>query len=93
MPALSVLISGASIAGPSLAFWLARLGHHVTVVEKASALRAGGYAGRLYTVNPHAARLDERGVPHLEQAIDRTRGRVIVIDVAVAHEPQGPPVG
>lgn len=40
----TVLISGASIAGPSLACWLTRYGFKVTVVEKASALRGGGYA-------------------------------------------------
>jgi len=37
-----VLISGASVAGPVLAFWLARHGASVTVVEQASALRMGG---------------------------------------------------
>ncbi|GAA0361929.1 FAD-dependent monooxygenase [Actinoallomurus spadix] len=39
----TVLISGASIAGPALAFWLGRYGFDVTVVEKAAALRGGGY--------------------------------------------------
>lgn len=39
-----VLISGASIAGPSLAFWLHRYGFDVTVVEKASTVRRGGQA-------------------------------------------------
>ncbi|MFE0175732.1 FAD-dependent monooxygenase [Streptomyces sp. NPDC059002] len=39
----SVLISGASIAGPALAYWLHRSGWAVTVVEKADALRDGGY--------------------------------------------------
>ncbi|WP_033294621.1 FAD-dependent monooxygenase [Amycolatopsis jejuensis] len=39
----SVLISGASIAGPALAYWLSRYGFTVTVVEKASAVRGGGY--------------------------------------------------
>ncbi|THA34051.1 FAD-dependent oxidoreductase [Streptomyces sp. A1277] len=38
-----VLICGASIAGPALAYWLHRSGWAVTVVEKAGALRAGGY--------------------------------------------------
>lgn len=38
-----ILISGASIAGPALAYWLRRSGDTVTVVEKAGALRAGGY--------------------------------------------------
>ncbi len=40
----NVLISGASIAGPALAFWLKRYGFTPTVVEKAPALRAGGQA-------------------------------------------------
>jgi 2-polyprenyl-6-methoxyphenol hydroxylase-like FAD-dependent oxidoreductase len=39
----SVLISGASIAGPALAYWLRRYGFDVTVVEKADTLRGGGY--------------------------------------------------
>jgi 2-polyprenyl-6-methoxyphenol hydroxylase-like FAD-dependent oxidoreductase len=38
-----VLISGASIAGPALAYWLDRYGFHVTVVERADAIRSGGY--------------------------------------------------
>jgi 2-polyprenyl-6-methoxyphenol hydroxylase-like FAD-dependent oxidoreductase len=42
-PRGTVLISGASIAGPALAYWLNRYGFAVTVVEKAGALRGGGY--------------------------------------------------
>ncbi|WP_329521016.1 FAD-dependent monooxygenase [Spirillospora sp. NBC_01491] len=42
-PRRKVLISGASVAGPALAFWLNRYGFAVTVVEKAAALRGGGY--------------------------------------------------
>jgi len=38
-----VLVSGASIAGPALAHWLAQAGFAVTVVEKAAELRVGGY--------------------------------------------------
>ncbi|MFH8370079.1 FAD-dependent monooxygenase [Streptomyces sp. NPDC018031] len=40
----TVLISGASIAGPALAYWLARHGFRPTVVELAPALRRGGQA-------------------------------------------------
>src|SRR5579871_4452350 len=40
----TILISGASVAGPALAFWLSRLGFVPTIVEKAPELRAGGYA-------------------------------------------------
>lgn len=39
---LKVLISGASIAGPTLALYLSRYGADVVVVEKAPALRSGG---------------------------------------------------
>jgi len=40
----SILISGAGIAGPALAYWLARAGIEVTIVERAPAPRAGGQA-------------------------------------------------
>src|SRR5258706_8283138 len=40
----TILISGASIAGPALAYWLSRYGFKPTIVEKAPALREGGYA-------------------------------------------------
>ena len=39
---MRVLISGASIAGPVLAFWLKRYGFEPTVVEKAPARRKTG---------------------------------------------------
>lgn len=39
---MKVLISGASMAGLSAAWWFARLGHEVTVVERANGLRPGG---------------------------------------------------
>lgn len=40
---MKVLISGAGIAGPTLAYWLARYGFQPTIVEKAPRLRTGGY--------------------------------------------------
>src|SRR5205823_13756696 len=39
----NILISGASIAGPTLAYWLKRYGFTPTVIERAPQLRAGGY--------------------------------------------------
>ena len=39
----SVLISGAGIAGPALAYWLNMAGFEPTIVERATALRRGGY--------------------------------------------------
>ncbi|QUQ67773.1 FAD-dependent monooxygenase [Kutzneria sp. CA-103260] len=41
---MRVLVSGASIAGPAVAYWLSRHGFAVTVVEQAPALRPGGQA-------------------------------------------------
>lgn len=38
----TVLISGAGIAGPTLAYWLARRNFRPTVVERATALRSSG---------------------------------------------------
>ena len=40
---MKVLISGAGIAGPTLAYWLAHYGFEPTIVEKAPTLRTGGY--------------------------------------------------
>ncbi|HEX4212096.1 MAG TPA: FAD-dependent monooxygenase [Candidatus Dormibacteraeota bacterium] len=48
-----VLISGAGVAGPALAYWLDRFGFEPTVVEVAPALREGGQA------------VDFRGEAHL----------------------------
>jgi len=46
---MRILISGASIAGPVLAYWLTRHGFDVTVVERAPALRkTGGHAVDLF---------------------------------------------
>ena len=50
---LRVLISGAGIAGPALAYWLTRHGATVTVVEIAPTLRTSGFA------------VDFRGPTHL----------------------------
>ncbi|WP_027347158.1 FAD-dependent monooxygenase [Hamadaea tsunoensis] len=74
----TVLISGASIAGPALAYWLRRRGFVPTVVETAPALRPGGHAvdlrgaakevvermGLMETVR--AARVHERGLAYVD---------------------------
>ncbi|MEV6157492.1 FAD-dependent monooxygenase [Nonomuraea sp. NPDC052129] len=46
---MRILISGASVSGPVLAYWLTRHGFSVTVVERAPALRkTGGHAVDLF---------------------------------------------
>jgi 2-polyprenyl-6-methoxyphenol hydroxylase-like FAD-dependent oxidoreductase len=51
---MNVLIVGAGVAGPTLAWWLARHGHRPTLLERAPHFRAGGYIvdfwGRGYDV-------------------------------------------
>lgn len=40
---MRIAVVGAGVTGPTLAFWLRRAGHAVTLVEQAPALRTGGY--------------------------------------------------
>src|ERR1700760_3209345 len=70
----SVLVSGAGIPGPALAFWLTGNGYQVTVVELADGIRPGGQtvdlrgAGgdvveRMGLIDQmHKRSLDQRGV-------------------------------
>ncbi|MFD6176275.1 MULTISPECIES: FAD-dependent monooxygenase [unclassified Isoptericola] len=74
---MRILISGASVAGPALAYRLVRQGHDVTVVERAPEVRAGGYAvdfrGEAFDVLERMGVLDEvRGHD------TRMRGTVLV---------------
>lgn len=63
MKTKTVLISGASIAGPALAYWLNKYGYKVTIVERAPTIRPGGYAvdfrGTAVTVLKRMGILDE----------------------------------
>ncbi|MBG6063914.1 FAD-dependent monooxygenase [Micromonospora ureilytica] len=74
----TVLISGASIAGPALAYWLRRHGFTPTVVEVAPGLRPGGQAVDLRGAGREVVermgliprvredRVDERGVANVD---------------------------
>lgn len=78
MSGTDVLISGAGIAGPALAHWLARYGFRPTVVERAPGPRAGGQtvdlrgAGREVVERmgllpaARAAAVEERGVAYVD---------------------------
>ncbi|MEU7019253.1 FAD-dependent monooxygenase [Streptomyces sp. NPDC046203] len=78
-----ILISGAGIAGPALAYWLREQGFTVTVVERAPAPRPGGQtvdlrgAGR--TVVERMGLMDRARAESVDQrglALVDTRGRV-----------------
>ncbi|WP_034594018.1 FAD-dependent monooxygenase [Hamadaea tsunoensis] len=58
---MRVLVSGASIGGPALAYWLARFGYQPTVVEIAGRPREGGYAVD-FRGSTHMAVLGRMGV-------------------------------
>jgi 2-polyprenyl-6-methoxyphenol hydroxylase-like FAD-dependent oxidoreductase len=81
---MDILISGASVAGPSLALWLQRYGHHVTVVEKAPALRGGGYAvdfrGRV-----HMETLGRMGLRDSLEARATHMGDIAIVDAGGAQ--------
>jgi len=80
MKTRTVLVSGAGIAGPALAFWLHRHGFVPTVVEVAPAVRPGGQtvdlrgAGRIVVERMglmptvRAACVDQRGVAYVDAA-------------------------
>ena len=63
MTAKTVLISGAGIGGPTLAYWLEAAGFEPTVVERAPTLRTGGYVvdfwGLGYEIAERMGLLDE----------------------------------
>ena len=42
MPKLNALVVGASIAGPTTAYWLAKAGANVTIIERFPKMRTGG---------------------------------------------------
>ncbi|MEV7086755.1 FAD-dependent monooxygenase [Streptomyces sp. NPDC093085] len=83
----AILISGAGIAGPALAYWLRRYGFAVTVVERAPAPRPGGQtvdlrgAGRTVVERmglldrARAESVDQRGLALVDSA-GRTTARM-----------------
>jgi 2-polyprenyl-6-methoxyphenol hydroxylase-like FAD-dependent oxidoreductase len=72
-----ILISGASIAGPTLAWWLHRRGFRPTVVERAPAPRDGGQAVDLRGAAREVA--DRMGIlPAIRRAHTGTRGMALV---------------
>jgi 2-polyprenyl-6-methoxyphenol hydroxylase-like FAD-dependent oxidoreductase len=76
----TVLISGASIAGPALALWLVRFGFTVTLVEKASEVRFGGQAVDFKGVT-HRTVLERMGIiEEVRRARSPSNGDGIIVD-------------
>ncbi|AZM87103.1 FAD-dependent monooxygenase [Streptomyces sp. W1SF4] len=76
----TVLISGGSVAGPALAYWLHRHGFIPTIVERAPYLRDGGYAvdfrGEALDV------LDRMGLLQQIEALDTQMGDAAMVNAA-----------
>ncbi|ROQ89016.1 2-polyprenyl-6-methoxyphenol hydroxylase-like FAD-dependent oxidoreductase [Streptomyces sp. 2132.2] len=74
----TVLISGASVAGPALAYWLHRHGFSPTIIERAPQLRDGGYAvdfrGEALDI------LDRMGLLQQVEALDTEMGDAAMVD-------------
>lgn len=69
----AILISGASIAGPALAYWLSHFGFRPTIVERAPAVRDGGYSVDLR--GPAVVVVDRMGLlSRVQQARTGLRG-------------------
>jgi hypothetical protein len=76
----TVLISGASIAGPALALWLVRYGFAVTLVEKACEVRPGGQAVDFKGIT-HRTVLERMGIlEEVRQARSPSNGDGIIVD-------------
>ncbi|MER7858328.1 FAD-dependent monooxygenase [Amycolatopsis japonica] len=86
----TVLISGAGIAGPALAFWLRERGFAPTVVERAPALREGGSAvdfrGEQMTL------LERMGILEDIRAKETAMGAQLIVDTRGKKVAQMPSV-
>ncbi len=74
----NILISGGGIAGPSLAFWLTRHGHDVTIIEQAPELRTGGQAVDFR--GPALAVLEKMGLLDEVKAGATSMGPLVLVD-------------
>jgi 2-polyprenyl-6-methoxyphenol hydroxylase-like FAD-dependent oxidoreductase len=88
---MKILVSGAGVAGPCLAYWLQRYGFEPTIVERSPRLRKGGYVvdfwGAGFEVAERmgiAPRILEKGYPIKElRQVDRRGRRVSGVEVSV----------
>ncbi|MCS5734538.1 FAD-dependent monooxygenase [Herbiconiux daphne] len=81
----TVLIAGASIAGPTLAYWLTRYGFEVTVVEKSPTFRVDGHS--VDVSGPTIAIAEKMGILDLARSYNVDIRKVSFVDG------EGEPVG
>jgi len=86
----NILISGASVAGPALAYWLSRYGFNPTVVERAPAVRPGGYAVDFRGAAMKA--LERMGIIGEIRKLETRTGAITIVDKTnrkIASMPDG----
>ncbi|MFI5915660.1 FAD-dependent monooxygenase [Dactylosporangium sp. NPDC051541] len=83
---MRVLISGASIAGPVVAYWLHRAGFEVTVVERTESLRTGTGGHPVDLLGPAVEVVDRMGLG------DVVRARRTATDLMTLIRPGKPDV-
>ncbi len=76
---MDILISGASVAGPALAYWLNRHGHTTSIVERAPHLRGGGYAVD-FRGHVHLGVLEKMGILDAIRARQTHMGDLAYVD-------------
>ncbi|KAG8525664.1 uncharacterized protein KY384_000424 [Bacidia gigantensis] len=81
-----VLVVGASIAGPMAAYWLAKAGAHVTVIERFPKLRTNGQAIDIRTTGVTIM----RKIPGMETAV---RAKIVQIEGMSLLRDNGRPYG
>ncbi|HVX51998.1 MAG TPA: FAD-dependent monooxygenase [Chitinophagaceae bacterium] len=74
----NILISGAGIAGTTLAYWLKRFGFNPTIVEVAPKLREGGYAIDFMGAGYDIA--DKMGIVPALRAVDIDFSKIVFVD-------------
>ena len=81
---LTVLVSGASVAGPITAFWLRRFGFRPTVVERTSELRLGGGG---HAVDLFDSALDVMGWMGVLDKVQNARTRTATVSLVRSGKP------
>ncbi|EDM37799.1 oxidoreductase [Pedobacter sp. BAL39] len=90
MKSKKILISGASITGPTLAYWLNRYGFEVIVVEKSAELRLGGQ--NIDVKGPAKAVAQKMGIVEEIRSLNTTEAGIKFVDASdrmLAEFPKG----
>lgn len=86
MPRLNILVVGASIAGPTTAYWLAKAGANVTVIERFPSLRTGGQ-------NVDIRHIGVQVMRKMDDMESQVRANLAPLDAMVLVDEKGRPYG